>query len=149
LNDATPPEPRTIPYTLHQTVNVSVLLNTPTHTLIYVPTARPRACRVYKTKAKKDDRCYTRDGDPKPTHILPLNANDSTLPIHPLIKRQASVNVGFELAGLETMIGKRVQFDDETWEAVQAVMRDAGISFQDIADEAFADVLKSTSNLSG
>jgi hypothetical protein len=40
------------------------------------------------------------------------------------------------------MVGKRVQFDDQTWEAIQAVMRDAGMSFQDIADEAFADVLK-------
>lgn len=27
-------------------------------------------------------------------------------------------------------------------EAIQAAMRDAGMSFQDIADEAFADVLK-------
>ncbi len=40
------------------------------------------------------------------------------------------------------MVGKRVQFDDETWQAIQAAMRDAGMSFQDIADEAFADVLK-------
>jgi hypothetical protein len=40
------------------------------------------------------------------------------------------------------MIGKRVQFDDGTWEAIQAAMRDAGMTFQDIADEAFADVLK-------
>ena len=40
------------------------------------------------------------------------------------------------------MVGKRVQFDDETWEAIQAAMRDGGMSFQDIADEAFADVLK-------
>ena len=40
------------------------------------------------------------------------------------------------------MVGKRVQFDDETWEAIQAVMRDIGGDFQDIADEAFADYLK-------
>jgi hypothetical protein len=40
------------------------------------------------------------------------------------------------------MVGKRIQFDDQTWEAIQAAMRDAGMSFQDIANEAFADVLK-------
>jgi hypothetical protein len=40
------------------------------------------------------------------------------------------------------MPGKRVQFDDQAWEAVQAVMRDRGKSFQQLADEAFADVLK-------
>jgi hypothetical protein len=40
------------------------------------------------------------------------------------------------------MLGKRVQFDDQTWEAIQAVMRDIGGDFQDIADEAFADLLK-------
>jgi hypothetical protein len=40
------------------------------------------------------------------------------------------------------MVTKRVQFDDETWEAVEAVMHDTRSSFQDIADEAFADLLK-------
>ena len=40
------------------------------------------------------------------------------------------------------MIGKRVQFDDKTWEAVQAVMRDSGSDFQELADEAIADFLK-------
>jgi hypothetical protein len=40
------------------------------------------------------------------------------------------------------MIGKRVQFDDETWEAIQAVMRDGASDFQELADEAFADLLK-------
>lgn len=40
------------------------------------------------------------------------------------------------------MPGKRVQFDDETFEAITAVARDTGKSFQEIADEAFADVLK-------
>jgi hypothetical protein len=40
------------------------------------------------------------------------------------------------------MVGKRVQFDDETWEAIQTVMRDNGLSFQELADEAIADVLK-------
>ena len=40
------------------------------------------------------------------------------------------------------MAGKRVQFDAETWEAIETVMHDAGKSFQQIADEAFADYLK-------
>jgi hypothetical protein len=40
------------------------------------------------------------------------------------------------------MVGKRIQFDDETWEAIQAVLRDSGDSFQELADEAFADLLK-------
>jgi hypothetical protein len=40
------------------------------------------------------------------------------------------------------MVGKRVQFDDETWEAIQAVMRDGGDSFQELADEAFVDLLE-------
>ena len=40
------------------------------------------------------------------------------------------------------MIGKRVQLDDETWEALQALMRDGDNSFQQLADEAFADLLK-------
>ena len=46
------------------------------------------------------------------------------------------------LRRFEEMVGKRIQFDDETWEAIQAVMRDGGMSFQDLADEAFADMLK-------
>ena len=40
------------------------------------------------------------------------------------------------------MVGKRVQFDDETWEAITAVSRSKGKSFQELADEAFADLLK-------
>jgi hypothetical protein len=40
------------------------------------------------------------------------------------------------------MPGKRVQFDDETWQAMDAVVRRSGRSFQELADEAFADLLK-------
>ncbi len=40
------------------------------------------------------------------------------------------------------MPGKRVQFDDETWEAIEATMRDSGSGFQELAEEAFADLLK-------
>ena len=40
------------------------------------------------------------------------------------------------------MVGKRVQFDDKTWAAIDALMGDKGASFQDLADEAFKDLLK-------
>ena len=40
------------------------------------------------------------------------------------------------------MVGKRVQFDDETWQAIQAVARQTGKSFQELASTAFADFLK-------
>ena len=40
------------------------------------------------------------------------------------------------------MVGKRVQFDDDTWEAIEALMRDSGSSLQKLTEEAFADLLK-------
>jgi hypothetical protein len=40
------------------------------------------------------------------------------------------------------MPGKRVQFDDETWHAVDLLARDSLKDFQELADEAFADLLK-------
>jgi len=40
------------------------------------------------------------------------------------------------------MHGKRVQFDADTWEAIEALTRDSGKSFQELADEAFEDLLK-------
>ena len=40
------------------------------------------------------------------------------------------------------MPGKRVQFDDETWTALQMLARDSMKDFQDLAEEAFADLLK-------
>jgi hypothetical protein len=39
------------------------------------------------------------------------------------------------------MVGKRVQFDDETWAAIQALTRQTGKSFQELASTAFADLL--------
>jgi hypothetical protein len=38
--------------------------------------------------------------------------------------------------------GKRVQFDDETWQAIDAVAHARGKTFQELADEAFKDLLK-------
>jgi hypothetical protein len=40
------------------------------------------------------------------------------------------------------MPGKRVQLDDETLEALVAVARRSGRDFQELADEAFSDLLK-------
>jgi hypothetical protein len=40
------------------------------------------------------------------------------------------------------MPGKRVQFDDETWHALDLLARDRMMDFQELADEAFADLLK-------
>ena len=40
------------------------------------------------------------------------------------------------------MVGKRVQFDPETWAALDLLARDQMKSFGELADEAFADLLK-------
>ena len=40
------------------------------------------------------------------------------------------------------MPGKRVQLDDESWVALDLLARDRMMTFQELADEAFADVLK-------
>jgi hypothetical protein len=45
-------------------------------------------------------------------------------------------------AGEDAMPGKRVQFDDETWAAIDALARERAVSFQELTDEAFADLLK-------
>jgi hypothetical protein len=37
--------------------------------------------------------------------------------------------------------GKRVQFDQETWNALDLLARDRMQDFQELADEAFADLL--------
>ena len=39
------------------------------------------------------------------------------------------------------MVGKRVVFDPETWAALDLYARDSMRSFQEIADEAFRDLL--------
>ena len=40
------------------------------------------------------------------------------------------------------MPGKRVQFDDERWQAIDAVLSRDGLNVQELTDEAFGDVLK-------
>jgi hypothetical protein len=39
------------------------------------------------------------------------------------------------------MKGKRVQFDDETWTAIDLLARDTMGDFQELGDEAFRDLL--------
>jgi hypothetical protein len=41
-----------------------------------------------------------------------------------------------------TMPGKRVQFDEETWQALDLLGRDSMKDFQELADEAFRDLLR-------
>jgi hypothetical protein len=40
------------------------------------------------------------------------------------------------------MPGKRMQFDDETWAALDLLAKDRMMDFQELADEAFRDLLK-------
>jgi hypothetical protein len=40
------------------------------------------------------------------------------------------------------MPGKRVQFDDETWQALDLLARDQMKDFQELAGEAFTDLLR-------
>lgn len=40
------------------------------------------------------------------------------------------------------MPGKRVQFDEETWASLDLLAKDSMKSFQELADEAFRDLLR-------
>ena len=40
------------------------------------------------------------------------------------------------------MPGKRIQFDDATWQAIDLLAHDSMMDFQELADEAFRDLLK-------
>ena len=40
------------------------------------------------------------------------------------------------------MPGKRVQFDEQTWQAIDLLARDRMMDFQELADEAFRDLLR-------
>ena len=41
------------------------------------------------------------------------------------------------------MRGKRVEFEDETWQAVDLLARDRMVAFQELAEEAFRDLCAS------
>jgi hypothetical protein len=40
------------------------------------------------------------------------------------------------------MVGKRVEFDDETWAVINLLRQERRRSFQKLANEAFADLLE-------
>ncbi|HZT24945.1 MAG TPA: hypothetical protein VFA57_04495 [Pseudolabrys sp.] len=40
------------------------------------------------------------------------------------------------------MPGKRIQFDEESWAALDLLARDRLMTFQELADEAFRDLLR-------
>ena len=42
------------------------------------------------------------------------------------------------------MIGKRLQFTDETWQQLRLLASESMKSFQELADEAFNDLLRET-----
>ena len=44
--------------------------------------------------------------------------------------------------GIDTMIGKRVQFHEETWQQLRLLASESMKSFQELADEAFNDLLR-------
>jgi hypothetical protein len=46
------------------------------------------------------------------------------------------------MRGSTRVRGKRVQFDDETWSSLDLLAKDSMKSFQELADEAFRDLLK-------
>ena len=45
-------------------------------------------------------------------------------------------------SGDKSAVGKRVTFDRETWHALNLMARDKMMTFQELADEAFRDLLK-------
>jgi uncharacterized protein with von Willebrand factor type A (vWA) domain len=46
-------------------------------------------------------------------------------------------------AGTEAVMpGKRIQFDEESWAAVDLLARDRMMTFQELAEEAFRDLLR-------
>ena len=46
------------------------------------------------------------------------------------------------LAGDDLMIGKRIQFHEESWQELRLLAAESMKSFQELADEAFNDLLK-------
>ena len=47
-----------------------------------------------------------------------------------------------EKSSRKETVGKRVAFDRETWNALDLMARDKMMTFQELADEAFSDLLK-------
>ena len=61
---------------------------------------------------------------------------------YPLAGRFENCQSVAELSRIRTVMpGKRVQFDPETWQALDLLAKDRMQDFQELADEAFADLL--------
>src|ERR1700704_4697425 len=56
-------------------------------------------------------------------------------------RRSRRSEARFALIKGTLMPGKRVQFDDETWAALDLLVRDRMMEFQELADEVFRDLL--------
>jgi hypothetical protein len=50
--------------------------------------------------------------------------------------------IGAQRGSERTSQGKRIQFDLETWHALNMLARDRMMTFQELADEAFRDLLR-------
>jgi hypothetical protein len=57
------------------------------------------------------------------------------------VGKRGSLSPGGQRRGL-VMPGKRVQFDEETWRQIDLLGHDQMKDFQELADEAFRDLLK-------
>jgi len=62
-------------------------------------------------------------------------------PLGLTIAIRTSVTAGARKRG-NAVPGKRVEIDDETWPILDLLARDRMMTFQELADEAFADLLK-------
>jgi hypothetical protein len=58
------------------------------------------------------------------------------------LRRAELAGTGIGDAGLAINAWQRVQFDDETLHALNVLARDRMMDFQELADEAFGDLLK-------
>jgi hypothetical protein len=58
------------------------------------------------------------------------------------VGRLPGAGISPEIRKGTSMPGKRVQFDDETWNVLDLLARDRMQDFQELADEAFRDLLE-------
>ena len=61
---------------------------------------------------------------------------------HRKIGLNVTVQAANVVAGDNPMIGKRVQFHEETWQELRLLAAESMKSFQELADEALNDLLK-------
>ena len=71
-----------------------------------------------------------------PAFVVPATPRPAAPPVGPLWLHEPKLDGWRESNGRQT-----VQFDDDTWQAIVTIARRCGISFQQLTDEAFADLL--------